>query len=298
MGNLYTGAMGMISFQNKLEVVGNNIANARTNGFKKDTETFKVFEETFMNILSNDQRGSIGKYQHQVHMDEVHTSMAQGGLIQTDRNFDFALRDTAENETNFFTVERNGEEFLTKDGAFQVDSAGYLSMNDGSFVLNEQGQRIQMPENARPTINRIGELVDQNTGQLIGALDIQRISEDNYNLLEKAGNNKFKVISTEDFVASYGPLNELVANYDNNLSLKRLFPNRDTVVQIANQGEIAVLAPATQYDLMTGVLEQSNVDLPQEMTDLILAQRGFQASAKVLQVMDKVNEKDANQIGI
>ena len=298
MGNLYTGAMGMISFQNKLEVVGNNIANARTNGFKRDVETFKVFEESFYKILSNDRTETLGKYQNQVHMDEIHTNMEQGGITLTDRSYDFAIQDSNENYANFFTVQKNGETFLTRDGAFQVDKDNYLTMNDGSYVMNEQGNKIQMPDNAKPSLSRTGTLSDENTGLFIADLNIESVSKENKHLLEKEGNNKFKVISTDEFIKNYGPLENLLAKYDTNASLKRLFPNRETVEDIVNSGNINILEKQNNYNLFSGALEQSNVDMSKEMTDMIIAQRGFQASAKALQAMDKINEKDANQIGI
>jgi flagellar basal body rod protein FlgG len=298
MGNLYTGAMGMISFQNKLEVVGNNIANARTNGYKKEVETFKVFEESFHKILSNDRNQTLGSYQHQVHMDEIHTNMEQGTVNLTDRSYDFAIQDSNQDYTNFFAVQKNGEKFLTRDGSFQIDKDRYLSMNDGSYVLNEQGNKIQMPVNSKPALSREGTLTDVNTGLFIADLNIESVSKENKHLLEKAGNNKFKVITIEEFISNYGPLENILTEYDKNISLRKLFPNKETVEDIVASGNINILEKQNNYSLLAGALEQSNVDMSKEMTEMIIAQRGFQASAKALQAMDKINEKDANQIGI
>jgi flagellar basal body rod protein FlgG len=298
MGNLYTGAMGMISFQNEIEVIGNNIANSRTNGFKKDVETFKVFEESFFKISSNDRNEILGKYQHQVHMDEVHTMFEQGNIFSTGSMTDFSIQDTDTKATSFFTVEKNGEKLLTRDGAFQIDNKGNLSMNDGSFVLDKNGNRIIIPENAKITADRFGNIVNDETGQVIASLGIKTVKEEDKSFLEKIGNNKFGVISMESFEKNYGPLENILEAYDKNASLQRLFKNRETLENIVETRQINVLENATRIKVSNGTLEQSNVDVAKEMTELMLAQRGFQASAKVVQAMDKVNEKDANQIGL
>ncbi len=77
----------------------------------------------------------------------------------------------------------------------------------------------------------------------------------------------------------------MLASFDNPAGLSRVGGNEFTVS--GNSGAATVEAPGTTSTIETGVLEQSNVDLADEFTKMITAQRGFQASARVITVSDQ-----------
>lgn len=288
----------MITAQNHINVIGNNIANSKTTGYKKDIGTSKVFEESFMRSLTEGESKRIGKYQHQVHTDEVHTSFQQGNLILTDKMLDFAVEDLDDSFINFINVEYNGERYLTRDGAFQVDEVGNLSMNDGSFVLDSNGNRINLSNIKSVVLTNDGYLMDADNGSRIAQLGISTVAVENQALLEKKFDNKYKEIAIEDFISNYGELENILNNYDNNISLRRLFPNRNTLVNLVETGEVNITQNGNSFAMLHGALESSNVNLSKELTDLMLAQHTFQANSKVVQVFDQINDKDANRIGI
>jgi len=77
----------------------------------------------------------------------------------------------------------------------------------------------------------------------------------------------------------------MIADFANPNGLSRVGGNEYDVS--GNSGEAVVKAAGTTSTIQTGVLEQSNVDLADEFTKMITAQRGFQASARVITVSDQ-----------
>jgi len=77
----------------------------------------------------------------------------------------------------------------------------------------------------------------------------------------------------------------MLADFANPNGLSRVGGNEYDVS--GNSGEAVVKAAGTTSTIQTGVLEQSNVDLADEFTKMITAQRGFQASARVITVSDQ-----------
>lgn len=77
----------------------------------------------------------------------------------------------------------------------------------------------------------------------------------------------------------------MLADFNNPAGLNRVGGNEFDVS--GNSGEATVVAAGTNSTIQTGVLEQSNVDLADEFTKMITAQRGFQASARVITVSDQ-----------
>jgi flagellar hook protein FlgE len=79
-----------------------------------------------------------------------------------------------------------------------------------------------------------------------------------------------------------------VANFANPAGLEKIGGslNRATV----NSGPVQIGTPGQNGTgtLVTGALEMSNVDLAQELTNLIIAQRGFQANSKVISTSDEI----------
>lgn len=145
----------------------------------------------------------------------------------------------------FFQVSRGGEDVYTRDGAFHLDNDRY--------VVDAQGNRLQpdlqLPAAAASVqVDRNGHLTALDAGgNTVATANIPLYRFANSNGLESLGQNDFQ--ATE---ASGPPLQS-----------------------VAGAGGAGALTQAA--------LEGSNVDPAREMIDLMLGQRGFQASIKVLQ---------------
>ncbi|NLF35308.1 MAG: flagellar hook-basal body protein, partial [Clostridiales bacterium] len=137
---LYTSATGMTVQRNKMDVLANNIVNAETTGYKKDTLVTSSFDEVML-LRVNDPGVSIygagrtGPYSFGTHVDELVTHFAGGSLEETGRSTDLAIVGQG-----FFVVETPGGERYTRSGNFSVDPEGYLVTGDGHYVLGEGGR--------------------------------------------------------------------------------------------------------------------------------------------------------------
>ncbi len=154
----YTAASGMIAQQRQQEVISNNIANANTPGYKADQAVLRSFPELLLqqmgstsiptqNNLKLQTSRAIGGLNTGVYTQETIPNFAQGDIRETGLFTDMALVEgTKPDETGgiFFTVQNNeGELRYTRNGHFTVDAEGYLTTNEGYYVLNQAGNRIQ-----------------------------------------------------------------------------------------------------------------------------------------------------------
>lgn len=153
----YTAASGMIAQQRQQEAMSNNIANVNTPGYRADRGVLKAFPEMLMERIQSKEipvkRGldvaanqRIGSMNTGVYVQEVLPDFSQGDLRETGVSTDFGIMQgnvPDENGSVFFTVEKNGEQRYTRNGNFTVDEQGYLVTNQGYYVLDGNGGRIQ-----------------------------------------------------------------------------------------------------------------------------------------------------------
>jgi len=154
----YTAASGMIAQQRRQEMVSNNIANVNTPGYKADQATLRSFPEMLIHLIDQKKipttnevklRRSqpIGGLHTGVYAQESILNFSQGMIRETGMFTDVALIDRDypdENGQVFFTVRNeNGDIRYTRNGNFTVDGEGYLTTNEGFYVLDENGNEIQ-----------------------------------------------------------------------------------------------------------------------------------------------------------
>ncbi|MEI3607789.1 flagellar hook-basal body protein [Pseudogracilibacillus sp. SE30717A] len=154
----YTAASGMIAQQRQQEILSNNIANANTPGYQADQAVLRSFPELLLqqmgsknipteNGLKIPENRVIGGLTTGVYAQEAIPNFAQGDIRETGIFTDMALVEGLKpDETGgiFFTVQNNeGEIRYTRNGHFTVDAEGYLTTNEGYYVLNQAGNPIQ-----------------------------------------------------------------------------------------------------------------------------------------------------------
>lgn len=257
------GVSGMKGFQTKLDVIGNNIANVSTVGFKKGRVTFQdMMSQTTSNAQGpiDGSRGGmnakqIGLGSQLGTIDNIHT---QGFRETTDVPLDLQL----EGDGMFVVkLDDSDEEFYTRAGNFGLDTDGYIVNADGYYLQSMDGDKIQIEENVESysiatdgTVNIVDE---DGESRSVGQIAIQLFS--NPGGLEQTGN-----------------------------SLYRSTPNAGRVdgVQAAGSGGVA--------SIVSGALEMSNVDLAAEFTEMITAQRGFQANTRIITTSDEILQELVN----
>src|SRR5690625_3642862 len=146
--SMYSGISGMRGFQTKLDVVGNNIANVNTSGFKKGRMTFQDLMSQTEQGAQAAQGGRGGINPRQVGLgskigsiDNIHT---QGFLQHTGRTLDLAIEGDG-----FFEVGVDGETYYTRAGNFYLDDAGDIVDPNGNYLRSSTGGRINIPLNAQ-----------------------------------------------------------------------------------------------------------------------------------------------------
>lgn len=186
----YTAASGMIAQQRRTDMFTNNMSNANTPGFKADQSSLRAFPEMLLSRfdqtsagsskkgLNLPQNGYVGGINTGVYMQETIPAFQQGSLEETQKSTDLALVDilmptNGENGMNgsvFFTVSNSqGAVRYTRNGNFTLDQQGYMTTPSGHYVLNTEGNRIQVSSD-KFTVNENGEVYDNN--QLVSRIGI------------------------------------------------------------------------------------------------------------------------------
>lgn len=253
MQALHTAATGMAAQELNVQVISNNIANLRTTGFKKQTAAFQdlIYEHVRRVGAQSSDQGTI-----------LPVGIDLGGGVKTVGTPRSMTQGTLSQTGNDLDLAVSGEGFFkilmpdgtnkyTRDGTFQMDNQGRIVTAQGNPVQ----PTITIPQNASGiTVNSQGQvsvtLPGSSTSQIIGQIQLTRFI--NKAGLQPVGNNQF--IETP----SSGAPQDGIAN---------------------QQG----------YGSITqGSLEQANVDVVSEMSELIAAQRAYEMNAKVISAADQM----------
>ena len=135
MRSMFAGVSGLKNHQTRMDVVGNNIANVNTVGFKGSRVTFaEMMSQTLQGAQApQDNRGGINPQQIGLGVDlaSIDTNQTQGSLESTGIGTDLAI-----DGDGFFRVNDGQQDFYTRAGNFTVDS-------DGSLVSSSNGYKVQ-----------------------------------------------------------------------------------------------------------------------------------------------------------
>jgi len=134
----YTAANGIINEQRILNVITNNLANAKTAGYKADEAIPTTFAEEL--LLINGRHSRTGTIRYRT-IDYTYTNTEQGSFENTGSRLDMALVGNV-----YFNIEerRTGETLLSRNGQFTINGEGYLTLGTTGYVLDENGERIQL----------------------------------------------------------------------------------------------------------------------------------------------------------
>ena len=269
---LYTAYTGMINEQHRMDVLTNNLANANTNGYKKEGATSQSFSDQLALKIKDytdapfTARG-LGIINPGVKIGEGYVDWSEGPMKETNNTFDMAIggygffgieytnkavnieRDVA-NQTNIM---------YTRDGNFTLNADGVLVTQDGDYVLSQDGGHIELDPQLSVEINTLGEIIqDGEVVATVGRFDFEkttypdgRITNDN---LEHYGENMY----------------------------------------IPIDGTNAVESTSALY---AGFLEQSNVSVVDEMVNMIAVQRNYDTNQRMITTVDSSLDIAVNQLG-
>ncbi|MCI8400235.1 MAG: flagellar hook-basal body protein [Oscillibacter sp.] len=175
----YNLTSAMLTHQHNLNVIGNNIVNISTAGFKQDRYTASTFDDVMYSRVGDLFSGGqeIGRQSYIRAASETYTDFTQGAPEPTGLALDFCIVGDG-----FFAVEDlEGEIAYTRMGNFSLNDEGYLCLPGFGRVLDPDGQPIYLGTD-KITADKQGQIY-YNGGGMIGRLGIYRF-EDNQEDLE------------------------------------------------------------------------------------------------------------------
>ncbi len=245
----------MLVQEKMLDVVGNNLANCDTAGFRARIAVNKSFPEVLADrvehhrdyefetrakhlIFNPGGRVPIGDISlaNVLHYTAMRTEM--GPMQVTDAPLDAAIAGDG-----FFVIDdRRGNTFYTRAGHFNKSNEGQLVTHEG-FLVQGDGGPIDIPEDAtRIFIDNTGQVIAD--GEAVGQLQIMRFENPSY--MQQVGRTMLA-----ETTESGGP------------------------------------EEVDQPDIVGGVLERSNVNIVEEMVRMIEANRAYEAAGKAVTIQDE-----------
>lgn len=255
--SLFTAISGLTAHQQMLDVTANNIANVNTTGFKASNS---VFEDTLSQTLAGAAAAT---------PTSGGTNAKQVGLgVQlagTDLNFTQGSSQATGVTSNmlihgdgFFVVNSNGQQHFTRAGAFKLDEAGHLVTPDGAMAEDPTGTVL--------------DLSALNSGSYVS-----------WNI-DSSGN-----INAVDATGATTVLGQVgLATFANPEGLEKVGDSQFVATPNSGPAQLGAANTGARGSINSGYLEMSNVDLSQELTNLIISERGFQANSKVITTSDEV----------
>jgi len=274
IGSLQTGVSGLQQFQEDLEVIGNNIANVNTTGYKSAS---MQFADTFSQSFGDTGGGASRQVGTGVASSAIDAQFTQGAINGTGTKTNLAI-----SGQGFFVVKdpTSSVSYVTRDGTFKLDNNGFLVTATGNRVQGYTGTAPfssssaigDLQINAATAITSLGDTT--TPAPTLVAYNIDAAGQINATLSD----------------GTSGVIGQVVLqNFSNPQALLKQGSN--LFIFNANAGALsAAAAPDTNGmgTILSGALESSNVDLASEMAAMITAQRAFEANAKIVTTSDEV----------
>lgn len=219
MRSLFSGVAGLKTHQIKMDVIGNNIANVNTVGYKSQSIVFTelMYQTTQRASGPNGETGKAGMNAKQIGLGvmsgAINTAVTQEGSTQNTGNA-FDVRITGE---SFFVVSNGSGYNFTRDGSFYVDAAGNLAMSSTGYnvmgwlpdpitgnIVQDTVQRLQILSAENLTSNpqatekgRITGIIDRNDSNVLSATG-KAMNFSFYDNLGYTYNARFKLKATDE----------------------------------------------------------------------------------------------------
>ena len=266
MRSMFAAISGLKVHQVMLDVSANDIANVNTLGYKGSRTTFK-------DALNQVQRGASGSTANLggtnasqvglgVQMNSIDTLVQAGAIQSTGNTFDLAIQGdgwfrVTDDPTGFSRI------YYTRAGSFSRDVNGDLVTPEGYYLVGSTGAGANTKITVPATVDSV------NVGQ-------------NGDVITVTGGTPTTVATIR------------LAKFPNDAGLSRISGNK--FQESNNSGAAAVSVPGSAgAGLITpGAVEMSNVDLAAEFTDMVIAQRGFQANSRIITAADQMLQELVN----
>ncbi|GFE59489.1 flagellar hook-basal body protein [Geobacter sp. AOG2] len=289
---MYTGTSGLLSQAQAISVIGNNLANTNTVGYKTASTLFS--DLLYQTAGNNSQIGTGVKVQ------SVGTNFTEGSLAPSTNVTDLAIQGNG-----FFALCGPGSTsataataYYSRAGSFKLDSTGLGLVNsDGYKVLGADGNAIVFAGTYNDGTNNL-------TFSKVSGVD----SNGNISLLysDAAGNTATVYYAGSNGTTGTTPVTTVaggavaiaeatVANPDGMAkqgnSLYKLTSASGAATGTPAAGMVFTAANGTSETMLSNYLEQSNVDMATELVSMITTQRAYSANSKTITTADQMTQE-------
>ncbi len=244
---------GLKAHQTAMDVVGNNIANVNTYGFKSSSTTFRdaMYQTTKGGTAGASNAAGSNPMQigYGASATGINVDTTQGGQDATGNAMDCYI----DGQGYFEVKDSGGNVYYTRVGKLQFDSSNNLTDGNGNLIMDSGGNAItKSADDTDIKISSDGTITSVRSGaSYTFSNKIGLVTFPNPGGLEEAGDSYYK--------------------------------------QSVGSGAATLAAPSsTTGFLKTGVLESSNVDLATELSNMIVYERGYQANTKIITTADEM----------
>ena len=315
--SLYSGISGLRAHQTMMDVTGNNISNVNTAGYKAAAT---LFQDTLSQTVATGgrpqtpDRGGVNAAQIGlgVKLADIATNFRQGTQQPTGVGTDLMIQGDG-----FFIVQESGQTLYTRSGGFHFDSDKNLVAPNGAYVMGyapkagggvDTNTLVSMTLNADPA-----DLEPTTVGAMPGTPAIAAVVDDPATPADETAAAVPAGPPTDAVMTSYAisSTGEIIGQFNDNKSrvlgqiVTATFVNPNGLEKAGNStyrsnatitgtADVGAAGTGGRGPMTSGSLEMSNVDLAQEFTNLIVAQRGFQANSRVITTSDELLQELVN----
>jgi flagellar hook protein FlgE len=273
LDSLSSAVSGLDAFQQEMDIIGNNIANINTSGYKDATADLGTSFSNTLQAATAATSTTGGTNPEQIGTGvatiAIENNWSTGTINQTGNSNDLAI-----NGNGFFVVQdsQTSQQYVTQAGNFSINNQGQLITQNGMLVMGTNAGGTAGPI-VVSTVNSAS--TSPMTGYTVSA------------------NGDVTVTQADGTISQSGQV--LLQSFEDPQQLTSVGDNLYSWTTSAGPLAAAAVPGASGTGLIvSGALELSNVDLSSEMANLITAQRAFEANSKIVTTSDELLQDVVN----
>ena len=252
---MFTGVSGLLANAEGINVVGNNLSNVNTIGFKSSRMLFSDMLSTSIGNGSQVGRGT--------QIQQVDNLFTQGSFETTENVADLAIQ----GDGFFPVVDAGGNQLFTRAGAFRMDPTN-------KFLTNPEGLKL---------LDSAGAAIDMSTLAVAGPPAV------NFSKVTKVdADGTITCLMTDGSTKAY-PTKIGMALFPNPGGLEK--GGSSTFSATTQSGAVIIAAPTVNNKIFSNSLEQSNVDMAAQFVKMITTQRAYSANSKTITTADEMTQE-------
>lgn len=312
---MYSGISGMKVNQTKLDVIGNNIANVGTTGFKSSQARFKdmLYQNAGEATSPTSTKGGTNAKQVGLgaQLSSINKMMGQGNALSTGRSLDVCIdgdgylmvargpiAGVINVDAGTHEIADGGtmkETLYTRDGNLTLDKDGNLLTADGYRVMGYYATgAIDMSSGKPVATYKDADTATFESGKLQALAIPDKVGTQPVKKFEIGKDGVITAVLGDGTITALGQIARASFKNPEGLTgvggnMMQVSSNSGSAIIVSNKGATAANDNSGGFgDCIQACLEGSNVDLTEQFTDMITATRSFQAASKMITTGDEI----------